>query len=577
MMIVNISLIESAYSTCPPYTHVDDVKLGLSKDLPNGYIAFELHNNLCRTSTKFYSPCVIPNTENEGPISVDISDDGKWILYISQKSGAANLIRATGEYKTPIPINPGYRVASFYRNSPYGTEIFFVSSGTTIDAIRVWLSDTNATFGAVRRIVQVDDSLQLCPYDSYGITFDQVFGRLWVTHNDTLIHRLGYLTIPNGGKGIATSANAFKWKNDLYSDVWGCYATQSHDGKYCLANPGGMGRICTPPDHKGFVITPFRRDSDPSIDINLNVDSLGVSLNWCPSEFRYGGVTEVEFNQWNFSNNSDYVAGILMGTLALVHGIWIVEWKTNTWTLLTPRDSLVDGSVALYLGEQIDSLTCSDISQPPDTGGAGIDLFNPHYEIVKPIGGETYYIGQQCTVIVTSEKSGSAEIMLSINDGKTYFMAPGFVKAIDPQIDHFFVFAIPDSFSIPINGINTSFSAVSTKCKVKIQDYNPTLGYYDFSKNDFTIANSAAAHLLSSAARSGRQLKKVVVSFGSLHTSVIDVPVNRPGNVGAMWIRIYSLEGRSLCSFPARYKNNSQILLPVRLSPGTYLLSTTFH
>ena len=135
---------------------------------------------------------------------------------------------------------------------------------------------------------------------------DQLFGTFLETLQNGTTIRTGFLTIPGNGTGTAGSANLYKWANDAVcpyesdGDYWGCAATMSWDGKYCLANSGWVGSVCVPNkksdtamDHKGFYITKFfRQGVDPPIAIDSQIDSptYGRSANWCPAKYRIGTV-----------------------------------------------------------------------------------------------------------------------------------------------------------------------------------------------------------------------------------------------------------------------------------------------
>ena len=125
----------------------------------------------------------------------------------------------------------------------------------------------------------------------------------------------------------------------------------SHDGQYCIANSAWIGSACVPNkrshgtinpddamDHKGFYMTRFFRAGDPAANLYTIPDEHGVSINWCPENYRYGSYSDVDFNGWSFSNNSDYVVGVQQGTLVAA-GVWVVKWGTNTWTCLTGQNS----------------------------------------------------------------------------------------------------------------------------------------------------------------------------------------------------------------------------------------------
>jgi hypothetical protein len=125
----------------------------------------------------------------------------------------------------------------------------------------------------------------------------------------------------------------------------------SHDGQLCASNSRLIGdencvpnQKSTPPmDHKGFYVTKFLRQGvDPSITIDAQIDNptYGRSVNWCPTDYRRGDNTEVDFNEWSFTNDNAYLVGQVSGTrissFGLSNGVWAVHTTSNTWTQLTP-------------------------------------------------------------------------------------------------------------------------------------------------------------------------------------------------------------------------------------------------
>jgi hypothetical protein len=89
-------------------------------------------------------------------------------------------------------------------------------------------------------------------------------------------------------------------------------------------------------DHKGFYITPFRHCTDSAVTVIENTDVYGISINWCPVEYRLGIWSDVNNGNWVIGNNSDFVVGTVEGPQAPYWGVWIVQWKTNTWNLISP-------------------------------------------------------------------------------------------------------------------------------------------------------------------------------------------------------------------------------------------------
>jgi len=107
------------------------------------------------------------------------------------------------------------------------------------------------------------------------------------------------------------------------------------------------------------------------------------------------------------------------------------------------------------------------------------------YRIISPNGGETFHVGQQCTVLVASNLSGSA--LFNIIIGRYELMPPSgplakYLKgnsAVDTLI-----FTIPDSMQ---QGV-TMVSSVTDSCLIEISNYNSP-GILDYSDCYFRIKN----------------------------------------------------------------------------------------
>jgi hypothetical protein len=354
-----------ALAQCPAYMHKDSL-LGQPASLPDGFFVYGLNNaqGLYKSPVRTFTPTLIPNTQNDSARCIDISDDGNWIVYRSKPTIAAYVIKPDGTKKTAVPMTgvasgmPKY--VGFYRNSPYVAEVFCYIAKGRVDAIKVDFSSGTPVFGAQRTIMQISGSIAESESDVVNMQM-AVVGDELMYQGGTGGYRMAYYTIPNGGKGTAGDANQFYWKNDSPpQNYYGCSVTISHDGSMVAYNPGWEGNgACVPNkfstpapmDHKGFCITPFRRTGiSPAMTWNENFDVYGTSINWAPNEFRFGQYFEVDFFGWYFSNNSDYIIGVLRGDISPVKGLWVIEWKTNRWTLVTPRSQQILAlEPALYL------------------------------------------------------------------------------------------------------------------------------------------------------------------------------------------------------------------------------------
>jgi len=354
--------------TCPVYTHKDDVIIGERESLPSGWIAYHQMGSygVKISSLSAFDSSTVPNTEEDYPTLIDISDDGQWILYLHNwrnQDYAAYIIRKDGRGKTLLPISfstKGAKTIGFVRESPKGNEIFWTSEMHEFSAIQYMVTGDTIMLGAQRKLTdfwrgQPDGTnweAKILGY-KYAIWRDQIFGLLTLPLGRQFltvhpkIQSSGFITIPDNGEGVATVEDIYQWTQDPRQSVFGCGHAMSWDGTLCLANSNSIGNACIPNtnqtpemDHKGFYITPFRRLGDSTIDIHDHINSLGTSINWCPSQYRQGTYQEVDFNKYNFSNDNEYVVCIQRGSWTeFAKSLWVVHWPTNTWTRVNDTSS----------------------------------------------------------------------------------------------------------------------------------------------------------------------------------------------------------------------------------------------
>lgn len=417
LITASLLLPSMIHGQCPGYTHKDDVVEGSPSSLPSGWCVFakDHQSGLYKSNIGSFSESLVPNTDGEKPRSIDISDDGQWIVYIDesdQNSGAPYLIKVDGSGKTTVPaqvISGTWKTAhgepkniGFLRQSPKGTELFYIDyyfkGVSRMRAIQVDLSGAVPQFGTDRIIAEIFDSSGTAPDTAYFwphggtqvncVVKDQIFAYLIQIHDGVEALRNGFITIPDGGNGTAGPTDIFQWANDTYRPAaannaddtwWGCAQTMSHKGRYCLANSGYIGSSCVPNkrdtsidkmDHKGFYITRFIRSNELPIPIDDQIDNeaYGVSINWCPVRLRHGSWDDVDFNYWNFSNSSSYVIGTLSGnlidSLGETNSLWVVHWATNTWTKITPSsvtDQMYDPAMYITDPESVRSAAFSAV------------------------------------------------------------------------------------------------------------------------------------------------------------------------------------------------------------------------
>ncbi|NLL13319.1 MAG: hypothetical protein GX267_07940 [Fibrobacter sp.] len=488
---------------CAPYTHKDDAIVMDASMLPSGYFIYSRYSEtgIYRSEIQHFEPHLIPNTSADLPGNLSISDDGKWICYVDRSRKRICLVTINGCNKTIVPVSDvdsGYpMIAGFYRGSPYAsenvTEIYYLASPRILKSVRVDLSKDVPVFSNDRILADLQESycFRNADFMQLSVVKDQVFGEINPVVGSNVYYRTGYLTIPDGGRGIGGPKDVYKWKDDFPMLTEGCGHTQSHDGKYCLANPGGVNGNpkCVPHTHNGFYITEFRRITDTPINFFTDhIDRYGVSINWCPPQYQEWPRKDVDFWGWYFSNDNDYVIGRQMGYLN-ENGVWMIDWRNNIWYRLTPVErNILTQQPAVYFytnnqGTPVGEPCEEDTSEKPLPYDPTIDEFNPNYKILYPNGGEAFVVGQQCTVKVTTIRSGNAMLNITFNDGLNWSLLPGLDRSINPAIDTQIVFTIPDSVSV---GRGKKISTVSDNCWIEILDYGNS-NFKDLTDGPFSI------------------------------------------------------------------------------------------
>ncbi|NLE02871.1 MAG: hypothetical protein GX640_23635 [Fibrobacter sp.] len=500
ILLCDPSPVEHRQDGCPPYTHKEDVTQGDPATLPDGYFIYTVNTipGLFKSKIHPYVQAIIPNTQADRPQSPSISDNGKWVCYVDGSRYRICLVDINGYNKTIVPLTntaSGYpTVAGFYRNSPMGTEIFYLASSTVLRSIKVDLSGEKPAFSTDRIIVDLEDKFVFDPdfYLQISVVKDQVFGEICPLINGEIVSRTGYLTIPDGGRGIGGPADVYKWRDDALLTTRGCGHTQSHDGSLCLENPGfNVGRHpCTPHSHNGFYISPFRRVTDPPIDLfTEHIDKYSISINWCPIEFQNLTQWDADFWGWDFSNRNDYVIGRQMGNLNKSCA-WMIDWPKSIWYRLTPVEkniNIVQPSAFFFQNSVFDiynNQAITDTSEKPVPYDLSTDLYNPRYKVIKPNGGEVFTVGEQCTVWISAAKEANANINISYDRGISWNQLPGLDHSVNPMRDSLIIFTIPDSV---FDG-EMMVSTVSNQCLIQIFDYGNS-SYRDKSDSTFSIVS----------------------------------------------------------------------------------------
>ncbi len=394
-MAIGIAIVAGCWGNvfgqdCPAYTHRDDVVIGDAASLPEGWVVYRKGtvsggnvswgNGLYRSAVGSFGEMQVSGTEGHKPTSMDISPDGKWVVYLNQNDGDIYLVPSAGGTPVRVPYvnfneaSLPLRWTGFYRGSPNGLEIFYHDFNWQGDvllcAIPVDVSGKAPSFGTARKLVASQPpggvGFQFTVWiqsGSFAVWKDQVFGIFMYPNNTTMN---GFVTIPENGAGVANADDFYQFSELPPEDYWGCGQTMSPDGLYCASNSALIGSSCVPNklhspdpmDHKGFYITRFLRDDMPAIAIDDQIEDpeYGVSINWCPEQYRIGDDSQIDFTNYNFSNSNEYLVGVLKGTaipqLELSYGIWVIHWSTSTWTQMSPNTTttIYDEPAAYFPG-----------------------------------------------------------------------------------------------------------------------------------------------------------------------------------------------------------------------------------
>jgi hypothetical protein len=475
-------------------------RVGAQSDLPEGFVVYgnDDHDSTGRgmlaTRLRTYDPVQVANTGRDIVRSLSVSDDGEWVCYVDYATWTPWLIQVNGRGKTSVPVmdvDPGFpQWAGFYRQSPYGGELFYLAGPDRLRAVRVDLSGPAPSFSTDRLLADLEGVLDFYPYRyRIAVCRDQIFTAINPIKGDTAVSRTGYLTIPDGGKGVARPEHMYRWANDDTVETYGCYHTMSHDGRFALANAGVEGNPDSiPRAHKGFYITEFRRYCDPAVSIDRNLDCFGISANWAPEPYRSIPSDQADFRYWYFTNDPAYVAGFMTGTRAATRCVWIVAWESNVWTAVTPLDKMLD---VIHPAVHIGAVADDALQQVADTSDTTISLqpfddrYDPNYQILAPNGGEQYRVGDTLCVRVSASRSARAVIYIHID--KERIMLPTLETAFNPFVTAEFSWKIPASIEkVGLNGVR-QISLITSNARVEIADYDESWGRTDFSDSSFAI------------------------------------------------------------------------------------------
>ncbi|HEX3019814.1 MAG TPA: hypothetical protein VHP36_05915 [Chitinispirillaceae bacterium] len=461
--------------------------------LPKGFVIYSHsdESGIFISELNKWDPVKLPG-EYSNVSLVSLSDDGRWILYCTDN---LYLMRIDGKFKTKVPTPGGSTSAGFLRSSPFSTEIFFDSKESEIlYAMQVTLSDSSISLGSTRIIAQLGQDYKFEDYYRLNVCKDQIWGAITSIVNGIPKRRSGFITIPESGMGTATSENVFKFKPDNSEEVFGCNHAMSHDGKYCVAVPGTAGETgsyshCVPASHKGFYVTGFYRWTDPPVDVREQVNRYCYSLNWCPSEYHVGEFNEVDFGNYYFTNDNQFLIGGQTGDRSTRKGLWVINWVNNSWYPLNPNEQTIKvTSCAAYVGDYDSKLLSGIIPGIDSTDTISNDPIG--YKILKPFGGERFYPGDQCTVFVTSLVDGNAAIKLLFDKYSFNLLN----RSINPKVDSMIIITIPSFFLSRkiVNGVvsTDTIKPYSTECKIAAEHYNINVAKTAYSNGFFTIASN---------------------------------------------------------------------------------------
>ena len=175
-----------------------------------------------------------------------MSDDGAWLLCScaaqpsespqEKPSGRGRrliLARTDGSCRVEVPTDKdgpeSLLPSGFYRQSPYGSEIFYSCSNSRVLARAVDVSGSPPRFGAERVICA---GIAWDGDDAMAVSGSHLHGRLGELSR--------YVTIPDGGTGTAGPDNLWRFTG---KSKFGCAVTLSHDGRLAISNPTHLEKV----------------------------------------------------------------------------------------------------------------------------------------------------------------------------------------------------------------------------------------------------------------------------------------------------------------------------------------------
>jgi hypothetical protein len=367
--------------TCPAFVH----KANITKYLDSGYVlpvkgtvvtGMRYGNGLYKAALGTATPTLIPNTNTGTCNSVQITEDGQWVLY---NQGGPTLIRIDGTNKTKVPAASygSEGCCTFWWNAPSGKleVVYRLSDDKTVHAVQVTLPASGApTFANDRVIGQFNSVMEF----SMGIAGNHLFGRFDDAHFGPKM-----VTLP--ASGAATESDFYTPGNSDYPS-WGCMCTISHDGRICCYNAGyDQWCGCIADEfcllrHKSFVLLPFQeKTATPVAWQAVLLKTKAVSINFCPRRYLFLNPTDSthgigaatsnfwsDFKGWSYTNDTSYVVGdveCLPYTADSMAGshmpdsgtIWLAHYPSNTWAcILRPLTPVSRNTMLAYPAVWID-------------------------------------------------------------------------------------------------------------------------------------------------------------------------------------------------------------------------------
>ncbi len=339
---------------CPPGVKTEGTIVHRAELPLEGYLVYIANGRMYRSDLKDFNPEEIAGAGTGlNHVPLQISDDGNWILYHNN-----NIVSIEGKGRQSLsPVGP----VAWLRNSFRGTTdiVWCNKNSKSVSVKELTLGDENVTTGDWTEVADGIDLRKDFFAAGYKY-FTSQNAKSEITHPwgfSEETYNGGFWEIPSTGK--ASSGDMFR---ACPIATFVCAQTFSPDGKLVAANFEHGYQDCMPEQHKGFCVTPVRKFDGAPEDWILQDD---ISVNFVPAEYelesgettnlRNGNVPSNDFSFYEWTNKEDWIAGVHYGNNTQVFGAWLINWKTNQWTLLTDEDTQVS-KAAVYITEETTSV-----------------------------------------------------------------------------------------------------------------------------------------------------------------------------------------------------------------------------